>query len=477
MKKISCFILVLITGVVSLVRCTGNSQVNDEKFIRVSRENPRYFETQDGKPWIPVMINVIMPNGDDEAKVFRTVENYFRHFSENGGDAMRIWISSPFLEIEDTRQGEYNPAKFSRIDTILGFAEKYNVKIKFTLQHIRSIKPKGPDVTEWSNKSILSTAEGGTFSGIKEYINTPEGRKHYLDRARALAAKYRDNKQIFSWELWNEMDAVDAEDWYSFSKEILDSVKLLFPHHMVAQTLGSMHSKDADERYEKFLTLENNDYFTVHRYLDPGNDWGQYDNVHGPIDLLISQAVQFVYRPAPVKPVVPNEHGAVEANHTGPNKLYRRDSLGVFIHDMIFAPFFCGASGCGSMWHWDSYVERQNLWFHYKRFNAIIEGIDPVKEKFVPFTLEKDMVRCYGIKGGTTTMIWCRDAGSNWMTELRDSIVPEPRKNVVLDLPETGSYSSARFYDPWNDSWTNSAIKEKSISLPDFTRSIVVVLN
>ena len=446
----------------------------ETSFIRVSSENPRYFETESGKTWIPVMINLIMPNGNEE-QVFSRVENYFKHFSQNGGDAMRIWISSPFLEIEDTRQGEYNPVKFERIDSILKFAKKYNVRIKFTLQHIRTIKPDGQGVASWSNRAILSDQNGGTFEDIRQYINTDEGKKNYINRARALSARYKDTREIFSWELWNEMDAVDGEDWYPFSKEILDSIKILFPNHLVAQTLGSLHSPDADQRYDLFLTMENNDYFTVHRYLDPGNDWGQYEHVHGPIDLLVSQAVQFIYRPGLIKPVVPNEHGAVEGNHAGPNKLYPKDTAGVFIHDMIFAPFFCGASGCGAMWHWDSYVEKMDLWFHYRRFNNAIESIDPVKEKFIPFTMSSDSIRYYGVEGEQTTMIWCRDALSNWMTELRDGILPAARENVFLDLPAGRNYSSAKAYDPWGDKWIKVKVENNRVALPPFTRSLVVI--
>ena len=184
---------------------------NETGFIRVSSENPRYFETETGKTWIPVMINLIMPNGE-ETQVLRRVESYFKDFSENGGNSMRIWISSPFLEIEDTKQGEYNPAKFQRIDRILEFAKKYNIRIKFTLQHIRTIKPDGQGVASWSNRAILSDQNGGTFADIRQYINTDEGKKNYINRARALSVRYKDTKEIFSWELWNEMDAVDGED-------------------------------------------------------------------------------------------------------------------------------------------------------------------------------------------------------------------------------------------------------------------------
>src|SRR5690606_23495820 len=249
------------------------------------------------------------------------------------GNAVRLWLSSPFWEIEDTQQGAYNPEKIARIDKLISLARQYNIRLKFTLQHIRSIKPE-TGRSSWSNKAILSDSSGGTFRNIDHYINSPEGKENYLSRAKVFSERYRDNEQIFSWELWNEMDAVDASDWYPFSEEILDSVKRLFPNHLVAQTLGSLHSPDADDRYEDLLTLQENDYITVHRYLDPGTDWHQYEHVHGPIDLLISQSIQFVYRDDVLKPIVPNEHGAVEANHAGPHHLYRTDSVGVFIHDM-----------------------------------------------------------------------------------------------------------------------------------------------
>jgi hypothetical protein len=227
MKRRKILIQFLLLSVV-LISCVSQSKAmiigTGDKFIRVSTKNPRYFETTNGHPWIPVMINFILPNGEED-EVFQKVESYFRHFSENGGNAMRIWISSPFLEIEDKTQGEYNPVKFKRIDKLLGLAQTYNIRIKFTLQHIRSIAPNGNGVTSWSNSPVLSNKSGGTFDNIKQYINSTEGRKNYLDRARALSAKYKNSKQIFSWELWNEMDAVDVEDWYSFSKEILVSVQ------------------------------------------------------------------------------------------------------------------------------------------------------------------------------------------------------------------------------------------------------------
>lgn len=468
--------IVLLIFVTSCMKKFGSSNLGpNNNFIKVSQKNPRYFEKADGDPWIPIMINFIVPNGE-ENDVFNRIETYFKTFSENGGDAVRIWISSPFLEIEDKSAGLYNPAKFKRIDKILELAEKYKILIKFTLQHIRTIEPDETAVSSWSNRSLLHIENGGPFFSIDNYINTSEGKRIYLNRVKALAEKYRNHNQIFSWELWNEMDAVDTKGWYPFTLEILDSVKALLPNHIIAQTLGSLHSKEAEDRYELLLPIKSNEYISVHRYLDQGTDWGQYEYVKGPIDLLIASAVQFAYRSDCIKPVVANEHGAVEGNHSGPHKLYQKDSLGVFIHDMIFAPFFCGASGCGAMWHWDSYIMKQNLWYHYQRFCNIIKGINPVEEQFIPFTYLEDSVRFYGLKGNKTTMIWLRDARNNWITELQQGIAAKTVYGLTIDSNITGKekLKNVKIYDPWIDKWTEIQIHNNKFTLPDFKRSLVL---
>jgi hypothetical protein len=139
-EKLITYLLLICLTACSEQQKSADRINNAAEFIRVSAKYSRYFETIDGRPWIPVMINFIIPNGE-EAEVFAKTEMYFKHFSENGGNSMRIWISSPFLEIEDQKVGKYSQTKFNRIDSVLSLAQKYDIQIKFTLQHIRSIKP------------------------------------------------------------------------------------------------------------------------------------------------------------------------------------------------------------------------------------------------------------------------------------------------------------------------------------------------
>jgi hypothetical protein len=124
-------------------------------------------------------------------------------------------------------------------------------------------------------------------------------------------------------------------------------------------------------------------------------------------------------------------------------------------------------------------VEKQNLWYHYKRFNNVISGIDPVKEKFVPFTFNQDSVRCYGIKGNTNTMIWCRDSRNNWKTELEQEILPVIKKNFSVKMAaiDNKNFTSAKAYNPWKDEWTKVEIENGTVILPPFLRSVVLILN
>lgn len=462
-----------------LVYCLMNTQngmqaKNDtnvrDKVISNSKVWPHYFADQHEKPWIPIAINYL-PEGRKEH-----IEAYFKKFSQNGGNAMRIWISTSYLEIENEKEGSYNADRFSRIDFIINLAKKYNLKIKFTLQHIRTISAAPEEYNEWSNSTSLASR----FSNISEYINTVAGRNAYMNRVRALSKKYKDCCEIYGWELWNEMDAAATEkDWYSFTGIMLDSVKKIMPHHTVTQTLGSMHNAYAENMYERLSGIASNDFLSIHRYLDEGNKWHQYENTRWPMDKLAHDAVAKglnLVKAYPC-PVVINEIGAVDADHSGPSGLYSKDKEGILLHDMLFAPFFSGAAGSGTPWHWDHYVFKNDLWYHFKRFSNAIEGLDPIKEKLVPLFFETQGVRCYALKGISKTLIWCRDTASSWQTALRDNLRVPMKKGFMIDGKKYLSvkYKHVKFYDPWKDVW-QSQVVPNNIYVPPFKHSMVVIL-
>ena len=177
------------------------------------------------------------------------------------------------------------------------------------------------------------------------------------------------------------------------------------------------------------------------------------------------------------KPVLLAESGAVEPNHSGPFKLYTKDHVGMILHNVLFAPFFAGAAGPGHIWHWDVYVDRNDLWRHFARFATATQNLDPPAEAFDPFEVPHARLLVLGLKGHGTTLLWCRDRQNTWRTELAEGKEPEPLRAMRVDLTTTGVSLKDRkikIYDPWSDAWNSATAEGPSIVLPGFMRSLVI---
>ena len=77
----------------------------------------------------------------------------------------------------------------------------------------------------------------------------------------------------------------------------------------------------------------------------------------------------------------------------------------------------------------------------------------------------------------TKTIIWGRDSGNNWRTELEQGIAPQPKNNVIIKLEQlkNSNYKSAKIYDPWQDHWSSVEINNGQVSIPPFIRSFIIL--
>ncbi|GHT34473.1 hypothetical protein FACS189427_01850 [Planctomycetales bacterium] len=223
--------------------------------------------------------------------------------------------------------------------------------------------------------------------------------------------------------------------------------------------------------------MPGNDVLQVHRYLDLGASWKICGSS---VAELTADAVKFLLSLKIQKPVLLAESGAVEPNHSGPFKLYEKDKEGIIFHDVLFAPFFVGAAGSGQCWHWDSYVAKNDIWFHIGRFANVVEEINPVEEQFEPFEIEHPRVYLYGLKGKTKTMVWCRDKENTWRSELEEGKKPETLTGIEFDSSAAGNTAKmnpVKVYDPWEDKWKDGSNTQTKIAVPPFQRSAVLVIN
>jgi hypothetical protein len=110
-----------------------------EPFVRVSPRDGRYFELSDGRPYIPIGLNLIAPPGQD----FAGMEAWMKSLADNGGNYIRVWLSNPFFDVEHAKSGEYDAEKAKRIDELLVVAQKHGIRVKMCMEHFRHLGEGG----------------------------------------------------------------------------------------------------------------------------------------------------------------------------------------------------------------------------------------------------------------------------------------------------------------------------------------------
>ncbi len=442
-------------------------------FVRVSPRDARYLELSDGRPYVPVGLNLIAPNTRDSEGLAR-MDEWIGQLAANGGNFVRVWLSSPFWDVEHEKSGVYDEAKAARIDQLLRMAARRGVRVKLTLEHFREMSATPRQ--RWANKPLHLVAQGGTATNMADFFAGAASRARFTRKLEWFSERYGGEPAVFGWELWNEVNAVAASPsvFMPWTEVMLAELRRLFPRHLALQSLGSFDTASVRELYRRHSLLPGNDLAQAHRYLDLG---ASLEVCHGPVDVLAADAVRELLGFNPGKPVLLAESGAVEPRHSGPFKLYARDTQGTILHDVLFAPFFAGAAGAGQIWHWDVYVDRHRLWPHFGRFAEIVKDLDPPAERFEPMLLAHPRLRLYALKGRRTVLVWCRDSRNTWQSELEQGQAPETIEGLTLDLAalaDNATLAAARFYDPWQQRWGSVKASGSALTLPPFARSLVL---
>lgn len=438
-------------------------------FVQVSARDSRYFELSNGRPYIPIGLNMISPWGDSEADALSRMDQWMKQLSDNGGNYMRLWLSHDFFDVEHERCGVYDSEKAKRIDAVLTMARKYHIRVKMTIEHFRHFFG---EQQRWAAKPLYHVSRGGPAQDMNDFFQGQASREQFKKKLDWYAQRYGNDPIIFAWELWNEIDAVQGQGYEAWTELMLVELKKRFPKNLVTQSLGSFDYANKTRRYKTFCQMPDNDIANVHRYLDLG---ASLDVCKGPVDVMAASAIRTLRSFDLNKPIILAESGAVEPSHSGPFKLYKKDKAGIILHDILFAPFFTGAAGTGQCWHWDQYVADRDIWFQFSQFSEAIRGINPLAEQFKPIEFTSSKLRIYALQGRHTLLAWCRDKQDTWQTELAQGLPPAQVHRASVPVPEAIRMDSkVRIYDPWTDTWTDGTVRSSAIQLPDFKRSVVV---
>ena len=446
-------------------------------FVGVSETDPHYFQTREGKTWVPIGMNICFERmGLDREATRAKFDEWMTALAKNGGNYMRVWLSTPWTDIMPDEAYVFNREAEENLAWLIRRAETLGLRIKFTLEHFRRTAPLerekhlAPGVM-----SFAKTLYAPYAKDLKEFFASEKCFDIYMAKARRMKELgFGDSPAVIAWETWNEINSVGTsiEAWSQWSAKACAELKRLFPNQMTLTNLGSFSGPGAYAMYDELGAMPNNDYLQAHRYFDPG---AEMDVCRGPLDVMCADTVRELLARRSDKPAILAETGVTERNHEIFSHRYGLDRAGMLLHDEIFAAFFAGSAGSGQPWHWDhQYVSQHNLWWHFARFAKAIEGLDPAAEHFRPFHTETHRMRIWGLKGERTTVGWCRDKSNTWETEIETGRKPLPLAGEQLPKPVVGKAvcdgkAGVSWYHPWEDRTETTVSRD----VPAFTRSVV----
>lgn len=349
----------------------------------------------------------------------RQYERWFKECSKNGVNLARIWLGHDYFNPETEQSGVFDYKQFAKIDKLLELSEKYNIKLKLTLEQFMTIDynrkadtlSQSDDIFRKFNRVIYKDER--KCNSVSEWLYDEFWQNEWLNKIKELAKRYAYNTNIFAIELWNEMNCIGNTN--AWNKKMAACVRKIFPNHMIINSLGSYDCKGAERDYNEFC-WESFDFKQLHSYLDQGAQ------LEAPTKSPIA-ALQYCINAQKECdiPLFIAETGAVNNRHSGPFKYYAYDHRGIIFADCVYTPIFLGCAGAGNIWHWDErYVEFKNLYPMYKPLVKLVGGISFDSEHFVTKNYSNDKAYIFMLEGNNYSIGYIRNKSDNWKNVLRD---------------------------------------------------------
>jgi mannan endo-1,4-beta-mannosidase len=246
----------------------------------------------DGRPFRFVGANVsVMYREEDRARMPETL----RQASQAGIRVVRVWASGeggpgdigPVADLADWPRthplrwapGKWNEEAFVHLDNVIAEAARNKLLVQLCLANWWRDTGGVTQYLRWAG--ITDAADDKFRFGINPeramlFYTNDETRRLYREQLEKLATRrntvtgtlYRDDPNIFGWELMNEAQAVTSRwsERRAWIAEMSAYLKSLDPNHLIAP--GDWGYRTAAERREwlRDHQLPNIDYCDVHNY-------------------------------------------------------------------------------------------------------------------------------------------------------------------------------------------------------------------
>lgn len=452
------------TGEIVSQEATFECQPSREHgFVRISAENPLYFEFDDKTSYFAIGMNVCWYDKPNKRGTI-DYDNWYKKMSENGMDFSRLWASASWgfaLEWNDTGLGNYTKRldRAWQLDYVIDLSETLGIyNMLCFLNH-------GPFSntanSEWANNPY-NKANGGPCEKPSDFLVNANAKKYFKRQLRYIVARWGYSPYIACWEWWNEVDHTDFNlnelaPWIREMNGYLDS---LDPYNRPRSI--SFAKKSGDE----FFSMPEITFTQKHRYAI-----GQWASVVA----YDSRKMTKKYN----KPFIMSEFGHSWRNG---QDCVSADPEGIHLHNAIWSSAVSGSAGTAMIWWWDSYVDPQDLYHHYKALARFVENERWTSGNFkeVDFSVDANKLEIYGLQNDGHALVWIKDKNYEITGDPGSGKGPFPLiENEKITI---ASLKKGRYNIEWWDTYKGSVIAQKSfwcdekeglvLEIPAFSKDI-----
>jgi Domain of unknown function (DUF5060)/Secretion system C-terminal sorting domain len=326
-------------------------------FIRKNQTN--YLNFDNDEQYIPVGQNQAWHQNN----IYLDYKSWLQKLSDNKANLIRIWqaVWGFGIEWKNGTDGYLGLKKYKQTsayytDWLLDECKNKGVYVMFCINHhgmvSSGVNPNWPE-------SPYNAANGGPCANTWDFFSNATAKSLHKNRLRYIIARWGYSQNVMSWELFNEVDWTDnfatyknsVKDWHI---EMANYVKSIDVYKHLVTTSYANGTNDPNTWNNTAI-----DFTQTHNYIGTPN----VENV------LASVSSDYVNQFN--KPTLNGEFGIDASN----SSLSTIDPNGIYIHNSIWATAFSGAMGAGMSWWWDTYIDPQNLYRHYKPLSEFIATI------------------------------------------------------------------------------------------------------
>lgn len=322
-------------------------------YLRVSRENPRYFVFDDGTPFFGIGMNIATLDSGRLA----SADRWYTRFAGAGGNLVRSWWCASGTDVEseasrrpDVGLGRYRQEDCWRIDHLVTMSERLGIHMMCCIETQQALRRDA-----WWSRFTYNRANGGPIDAPAQFFTDEGARRMFRNRLRYLVARWSYSTSVYAWQFWNEVSACNdyrPEPVAAWHREMATYLRGIDPAaHIIHTNFGNLDGYPEVDGLAEMEVVSSNSY--SRRDMAHTGIWG-------------TRYITSRYR----KPFLLTEYGV--GHHGG---WVPEDPTGIIVHNGLWGPLMSGGAGTGMPWGWGDWIDKQDMYHYWKPVAALVAGV------------------------------------------------------------------------------------------------------